>query len=608
MNVRSRALCVALCLAAVAGLAACRAGSSRKEEFSSEATVARGAIADVVESVGQVAARNERTLSFGTVRGRVVEVPVKPGQQVPRGQPLVRIDTAEAERQLREAEADLEVAEAVLAEVQQSVASAELARAEASLGAAEAEQLSAQISLSVAQQAGLTPLEDAVADARAARRVAQDHLSQQELSGGASAIRALEYDQAFHQRVLRDAPAGQDVSATREELARVERDLASARAAREDGLRAAQDAVDKAQEGLDSAQAALVRARSGEEDPLAAARLAQRQATGNVDKARKALDTLKAGGESETVQNARILRDASQAEVESAQAAIAASTLTSPFEGVVFDLFVQVDEWVEPTDDVAHVADPRELLVKASVTEMDIARLQVGQSVRVTLDAKPGQVFSGTLTTLPPRGTSEDGVSLYAIEATFETPGSDVRSGSLANLRVVVGEKADVLLIPAAAVRSREQGKPYVVVKAPDGKTNEVSIQVGINDGILVEVLSGLEEGQTVLVPIVAPTSPGGFGPFGLRTAPPVAVNAYESDERMWKARSEFTGEVTSHSAPRGKRETRTRGAEYADECESHVRAGRTANRRMAGRQDIRLSALYPLTVSVDIGPGTREG
>ncbi len=515
MSVRLRALRVALCLSTLASLAACRAGSAKQEEFSSEATVTRGAISDVVESVGQVAARMDRTLSFGTVRGRVMEVYVEPGQQVPRGQPLVRIDTAEAERQLREAQADLEVAEAVLAEAQQSVAGAELARAEASLSAAEAEQLSAQFNLSVAQQAGLTPLEDAVADAQVALRVAQDRLRQQELGSGNPTIRSLEYDQAFHLRVLRDAPASQDVSATRTELARVERDLASARAAHDDGLRAAQDAVDEAQEGLDLAQAALARARSGQDDPLASARLAQQQAAGNVDKARKALEELKAGGESESVQNARTLRDASQATVESARAAIAASTLTAPFEGVVFDLLVQVDEWVEPSDDVAHLADPRELLVKANVTEMDIARLQVGQAVRVTLDANPSQVLSGTVTTLPPRGKSENGMSLYAIEASFEATSSDVRSGSLANLRVLVGEKANVLLIPAAAVRYREQGKPYVVVKASDGKTNEVGIEVGIDDGIMAEVLSGLQEGQTVLVPIVAPTSPGGFGPFG---------------------------------------------------------------------------------------------
>ena len=564
MDLRPCALRVALCLSAIAGLAACRGGSSRKEEFSSEATVTRGAIADVVESVGQVAARNERTLSFGTVRGRVVEVLVKAGQQVPRGQALVRIDTAEAERQLREAEADLEVAEAVLAQARQGVASTELARAEASLKAAEAEQLSAQVNLSVAQEAGLSPRENAVADARVALRVAQDHLRQQELGSGAAAIRALEYDQAFHQRVLRDAPAGQDVSGTRAELARVERDLASARAARDDGLRAAQDALDKAQTGLDAAQAALARARSGEEDPLAAERLAQQQAASGVDKARKALDALKTGGESETVQNARTLRDASQAEVESARAAIAASTLTAPFEGVVFDLFVQVDEWVEPSDDVAHLADPRELLVKANVTEMDIARLQVGQPVRVTLDAKPGQVFSGTVTTLPPRGKAENGLTTYAIETTFETTASDVRTGSLANLRVVVGVKADVLLIPAAALRYREQGKPYVVVKAPDGKTDEAPIQVGINDGILVEVLSGLQEGQTVLVPIFAPTGPGGFGPFGRRAAP--------------------------------------RGDELAD-ATSAVSGYLAADKRMLAEQHIRSSAArHPLTVRLARG------
>jgi len=482
--------------------------------------VTRGAIADVVETVGQVAARNERTLSFGTVSGRVLEVLVKPGQQVPRGQPLVRIDTAEAERQLREAQADLEVAEAVLAEAQQGVASTELALAEAALKTAEAVQMSAQISLSVAEKAGLTPLEEAALDAQVSLQLAQNRLRQQELGGGASTIRKLEYDQGFHQRVLRDARPGQDLSATQEELARVERELASARAARDDALRAAQEEVAKAQQDLDAATAALKRARAGEENPLAAARLAAQQAVTGVDRARKALDDLMAGGESESVQNARTLRDASLAAVENARAAIAASTLTAPFDGVVFDLFVTVDEWVDPNDEIAHMADPSELRVKANVTEMDISRLQVGQAVRVTLDAKPGEVFGGTLTTLPPRGSSENGVTVYPIEATFESAYTDLRTGSLGNLRVVVGQKTDVLLIPAVAVRYGEQNDPYVVVKAGDGQNRQVSIKLGINDGIMVEVLSGLEEGQTVLVPLLAPTESGGFGPFGSSKQP----------------------------------------------------------------------------------------
>lgn len=507
-------------------LAACRQGPAPVEPqaLAQEAQVTRGTVAEVVQAAGQVVALNARMLTFGTARGRVQEVLVRTGQTVQKGQALVRIDTSGQERQLREAKADLKVAEATLADAQRVATAAEAARAEADLAAAEAELALANVKLAAAQAAGLAPLEAAVADAEAALQLARDQLRQQELTAGQATIRNLEYNQAFHQRAIRDARSEEERARLQAALAEIERDLADARGSRESALTAARDQVAEKEEALRKAQAALARARAGEEDPTAAARLAREQAAAKVEKAKKALDEIKAGQDSASVKAAKTAYEAALAKVESAQAAIANSTMKAPFDGVVWMVFVRPDDWVEPNTNVIYLADPKELRVRAQATEMEVVHLSVGQKVRLTFDAYPGKVFAGEVLSLPVRGNASGGVSIYQIETTLEQPGEEIRAGMLANVRFVVGEKADVLTIPAAAVQYRANNETYVTVRGADGKARDQAVTIGLNDGIVAEVVSGLSEGQTVLVPLVPPTEPRLMGPGGMMG--PVAVPA----------------------------------------------------------------------------------
>jgi macrolide-specific efflux system membrane fusion protein len=87
----------------------------------------------------------------------------------------------------------------------------------------------------------------------------------------------------------------------------------------------------------------------------------------------------------------------------------------------------------------------------------------------------------------------------------------------LANARAVIGERQDVLTVPAAALVYRTPEEVVVMVRGADGRAREQQVAIGLNDGILAEVLSGLSEGQTVLVPLVPPGEPFGPGPIPLR-------------------------------------------------------------------------------------------
>lgn len=495
--------------------AACRSGPAPVDlqMTSSTATVTRGPMAEVVQLGGQVVMPSAQVLTAGSLGGRVLEVAVHAGQKVQEGQVLARLDTTGRERRLREAEADLRVAEAMLAEAQRSATTAEVAQAAADLAAAEAELAAARLKLTLAQRAGLRPLEEAAADSEAALQRARDRLQQAELSGSESTISALEYDQAFYQRALRDLKPGADGAEEHKALAAVERQLANARAGREATLRQASEEVTKAQEQLAKDQAALARAKAGQEDPALSARLEVEKAAAKVERAQSELAEFQAGTDSAAVRAAKTTYEAALAEVEGARAAIAEATLTAPFDAVVFAVYWQPDQEVQPGAEAVLLADPQELHIAGQATEMDITRLSLGQEVRVTFDAYPGRLFSGELSMLPARGHGEGGMSYFALEATVEPEDAHLFPGMSANLRVVVGQVQDVLLVPSAAIRYRPPDETYVTVLVAEGQTQERKVKIGMNDGIMAEVQEGLEEGLTVVVPLAPPMEPrrGGF-------------------------------------------------------------------------------------------------
>ena len=511
-----RPLFLALVLT-VALLTACReSGNEALDAFYSTATVTRGAIAEVVQMAGQVTAVNARQLTMGTIGGRVIEVLVGTGQEVEQGQALLRLNTSEVERRLREAEADLTVAEAGLAAAQGQAGGIELAEAEAELAEAAYELATAELELKLAEQLGLAPLREAVDDAEYAVQVARDQQRLAELGSGGPTIRSLEYDLSFYQRTLRDIrPDDAKRPEVEKKLADTDRELRRARAAREDSLRAAAEEVEKREIELARAQTSLARAVSGDEDPANVARLAYDQALAQYEKAQQEVEELRAGGEGEALRAARTAYEAALALVESAEADLDAATLRAPFDGAVIAVHVQPGSSVQPSDAVLFLADPRDLRIQAQVSEVDIPRLMVGQAVRITFDAYPGQIYGGEVLSLPPGGSPQGGLSFYAVETSLHAAGSDLRLGMMGNVRVVIGERQGVLTVPAAALVYRTPEEIVVKVRDASGGTREQQVEIGLNDGILAEVLSGLSEGQTVLVPLVPPSDQFWYGPGG---------------------------------------------------------------------------------------------
>ncbi len=139
------------------------------------------------------------------------------------------------------------------------------------------------------------------------------------------------------------------------------------------------------------------------------------------------------------------------------------------------------------------------MTVDVSVDELDILCLAVGQEAAITLDALPGQSFTGSVRKINPVGTNEGGSTKYTV--TMEVPRTEqMLDGMNASVLIAVSSLDSVVTIPAAAVQ--EDGNRIYVYTALDEKTGEptkpVDVTTGTSDGTNIEILSGLSEGDTV--------------------------------------------------------------------------------------------------------------
>ena len=116
----------------------------------------------------------------------------------------------------------------------------------------------------------------------------------------------------------------------------------------------------------------------------------------------------------------------------------------------------------------------------------------------MTLDALPGETFTGKVIHIDPAQTLVDGVTNYKVKITFDTKDTRVKPGVTANLNIETLKKERVLALPQFGVVEKDEGT--FVRKLVNGATKEIPVKIGIRsfDGY-VEIISGVGEGEEVL-------------------------------------------------------------------------------------------------------------
>ena len=191
--------------------------------------------------------------------------------------------------------------------------------------------------------------------------------------------------------------------------------------------------------------------------------------------------------------------DIASAEIEAIEVSLPNAVITTPINGEVSWIDLEPGEWAVATAPVITIIDTSVLQMKGIIDEMDMPSVELGGKVIVTLDALPDKQTEGKVTYISPIGTIQSGVVFY--EATLELEKIDrmFRDGMSATADVIVEERKDVLLLPVGAI-SREGGGYYVMKMLGEEQSEQIEIKVGLNNGRFMEILSGLKEGDEVLI------------------------------------------------------------------------------------------------------------
>jgi HlyD family secretion protein len=184
------------------------------------------------------------------------------------------------------------------------------------------------------------------------------------------------------------------------------------------------------------------------------------------------------------------------------------SVIRAPAGGIVLtrnvdpgDPVVPLTSYQEGTQ-MATLADMRDLLFKGTVDEIDVGKLQVGLPAHLKIGALPDAVVTGRLTRIAPQAIEKDNAKLFEVEIELDPEGGTVlRAGYSANADLIIREQRNVVMVPERLVQFDDGGAAWVELPgaAPGAEPQRADIEVGLSDGLNIEVVAGLQEGDRVV-------------------------------------------------------------------------------------------------------------
>ncbi len=292
------------------------------------------------------------------------------------------------------------------------------------------------------------------------------------------------------------------VSAQRAQLASAEANVSTLEAAIE------QDKVNAAAPDLPMYKATLDRAAEMQKQGIVS-RQALDDSTREYLAALTRRDSAKAqiGVDSAKLKQARAQVAQSQASLKQLEEQLGYTTILAPMDGVVLSRDVEKGDAVSSilvlgstATLVMTVGDTTEVYVQGKVDEADIAHVYMGQAARIKVESFRDRVFNGKVTKIAPMGVEKDNVTTFEVRVSIGNTAGDLKANMTANAEILLDEHKGVLTVPENAVIYDAQKKASVEI--PDKSQKEgkrkVPVTVGLSNGSVTEITSGLKEGQQV--------------------------------------------------------------------------------------------------------------
>jgi len=209
-------------------------------------------------------------------------------------------------------------------------------------------------------------------------------------------------------------------------------------------------------------------------------------------------------GPQATVDAAQATFDQANAGIAKTEAILSQKLVRAPFDGELGVRHVEVGQYLTAGTQIVTLTDLSVLYANFTVPEKGSAALQVGQTVRIAVDAYPGRTFEGKITAIEPQIAAD--TRNIRVQATLNNPEHILKPGMFATITVVLPDKPPVITVPETAVDYTLYGDAVFLItekKEDDGKTSLTAVRTFVRAGKRVdgraEILSGLKAGDRVV-------------------------------------------------------------------------------------------------------------
>lgn len=488
--------------------------------------VRRGAVAKTVSVAGSVISDQKFELGFLTP-GIIKEVLVKVGDRVKAGDLLVAQDVSVLQAQANQARASIAAASALLSKTKNHLRLADIAVLDRALESARVGLETAQRNLQDVYRSRDTDRNSAAAALQGAETAYQNALNaynaqlavidqstvnaQMALT---NATNALNSAQMAYNQVMNRYNMGQ---ATMAELQQAQLVLAtanmaylSARTAYDTAVQqanfqkiSASGGVDSARSQLDSARAAYNSATNGLDLKINNAQniLVAAQAAYNLAQAQYQQSLAPTLGADIASSSAQVA--AAVASLRIVEAQIAKASIKAPLDGLITAVNAKAHE-ISPLAGPAVVLETEGVFqVEAFISEVDVQKVLPGAAVKLIFDAMPGLEMTGAVVSIDPAATISLGVVNYKVKVILSSAmesTTQLKPAMTADLEILTDQRENVLFVPRKALIKSDGGYKVKVLIANTKQSIEREVQVGLLGDSEAEIISGLSEGDSVVL------------------------------------------------------------------------------------------------------------
>ena len=199
----------------------------------------------------------------------------------------------------------------------------------------------------------------------------------------------------------------------------------------------------------------------------------------------------------------------SEASLKQLEEQLSYTTIVAPMDGVILSRDVEIGDAVSSILVLGSTAtlvmtegDVNEVYVDGKVDEADIAHVYMSQPARIKVESFRDRVFNGKVTKISPMGVEKDNVTTFEVRVSINNPGGELKALMTANAEILLDEHKGVLTVPENAVTYDNMKNASVQVpdKSQKDGTRKVNVTVGLSNGSVTEITSGLKEGDQVVL------------------------------------------------------------------------------------------------------------